>query len=91
MTVETLLVMVFGAAALIALRLVLAFVGKDFERDHPHVPLPRRTLGDMPTTVCRGTGRSRHLIFFPTEEETHAAAVGNQAPRRSVEPVRIAS
>jgi hypothetical protein len=67
MHLETAMVMIVGGVALVALRLILAVVGKDFAADHPGCALQKRDLAnpEAPQRAWRGTGRNSHLMYFP--------------------------
>lgn len=84
MAFETLLVMVIGIASLTGLRLLLAVIGKGHAADHPQAPRSRVGAADGSTLrVVRGTGRSRNLMYFVTDEEAHRAAADTQKASHS--------
>lgn len=63
---ETAIVMVVGIVALVSLRMLLAFVGKEYAADHPGSSIRRDDPTDLQATprVVRGTGRNSHLLYF---------------------------
>ena len=70
MHLETAMVMIVGGVALLALRLILAVVGKEFASDHPGCELSRRDPAEVesPQRVWRGSGRNSHLMYFPEKQ-----------------------
>ena len=70
MHLETAMVMIVGGVALVALRLILAVVGKDFATDHPGCELQRRDPAspEAPERAWRGSGRNSHLMYFPEKQ-----------------------
>jgi hypothetical protein len=67
-------VMIVGVLTLIGIRLIVAFVGRDYREDHPRRPQsatephgPAKELSQASPRVVRGTGRDGHLLYVASD------------------------
>ncbi|MFZ2504192.1 MAG: hypothetical protein WAW88_16150 [Nocardioides sp.] len=79
MQTETIIIMIVGLISLSLIRLIVGMVGREFRVDHSAAQVSDRfqpsaaaalASVDMEPRprVTRGTGRNRHLLYFPPIE-----------------------